>query len=252
MSTDSAFREAQDLLIRRGGRFVRDARHGQIWRLPNGAVVNLNPHSTDWRGGENMLRDVRKAVEGAPEVVRARDAAGMTPTEADAMQPLGPAPWEMPMPAEPSLTPRPIIAKEEEEHMETTKTYRCPECLITNVNRYAHSNHIRNAHRRGRAAPTKPETPARAASVPGRAKASLFRGDYIARAADLLGTVEKVLRFQHEQIVAFGGVPGRGKAKRVEKAREDVDRLRAEVAEMRKQRDEARATLARLKMALRG
>lgn len=252
MSTDSAFREAQDLLIRRGGRFVRDARHGQIWRLPNGAVVNLNPHSTDWRGGENMLRDVRKAVEGAPEIIRARDAAGMTPTEADAMQPLGPAPWELPMPAEPnpSLIPYPIIVKEEEP-METVKSYQCPECGIKNTNRHAHANHIRNAHRRGRIEPM-PAKPTPAARVPSRAKASLFGGDYIARAAGLLGTVEKVLRFQHEQIVALGGVPGRGKAKRIENAREDVDRLRAEVAEMRKQRDEARATLARLKMALRG
>lgn len=56
-------------LLKEHGSFVRNANHGELWRLPGGRTVMIfNSHgngSFDWRAWKNARAEVRRALEQA-------------------------------------------------------------------------------------------------------------------------------------------------------------------------------------------
>lgn len=61
----TAEEKATRLVRRVGGVFLRRCKHGELWRLPSGAVVQLPTGSpSDRRTWSNALAAIRRALRG--------------------------------------------------------------------------------------------------------------------------------------------------------------------------------------------
>lgn len=234
MSSMAFIDDCRDRLIRHGGTMLRRARHGELWRLPNGRHVNLtfNPSY------EGPVRDaieagVRRALNGLPEVHARPATHGMRPSEADALQPLGPASWEMVAePASPATVARGDSNPPEQET--TMAKYVCEEHRFSTDNRFGWAAHQRR-HGRPEAAAPKPQRAGIGKTLGRRAGAQMRGGLSPEQAAQRV--VKRIAEDLDALIALVAYVAAKGGGEGIER--------------MRRERDEARATIAKLRAALR-
>lgn len=55
-------KQRQKLILEAGGRFLRHAKHGPLYRLPNGAIVGTSGSSSDQRSLKNLQSQLKKAL----------------------------------------------------------------------------------------------------------------------------------------------------------------------------------------------